>query len=405
MRRKIIFSVCTILLFVSAIVGYDRYQYFSQLKKLDAKLNLEALVHGSEILSQLWFQGSVSKKHAFYDQDCKKLFPSSEINKCNYSRINCFIESKKARLAIYKGKSILVKKLKGTYVRKKLRSLEKERPFPVAAAIVRLFVESDPEEYLDFTFEENCKKVYLPQRVYSTVVKKEKKYWDNLEDHIFIDKFPVSYRDIFVFNSSYPNEAINVELPKESFKMDLPATNLKIDQMKKYCKLHGEEILGHHVYEAASFFPDLQLKKTEKPLFHFPYPLARKRKMSFLHLAQKLKGSSFIFLEKYCEEVFTKECLKYGNLTRYLSSGVSWVGLYQTLGGHMEVLQDKFSDKYLVKISSQLFNASSKNHKLGRYVEWDGVESQIHRLDWGKDNKEIDQKKISVAFRCMKYEI
>ena len=224
---------------------------------------------------------------------------------------------------------------------------------------------------------------YLPERIYAYGPQGTKndlrlnRDWrfDNFGLRIFIDRRPVSFREIkhwvdfgqpspLPFNFFTQQTMLN---PREMDRSwDYPAHGLSPAQMEAYCQFLGGELLRAEWFDGGSFHPgDYEMPRPK-------YVLRKKYPWNNEQTAIN------------CALLFSAEC-PLEEYSVYHKSGLSWMGLQQTLGGIPELMRD-ISGKYVVKASSYFLPRSSPWHELGKRWPYDA------------------QREREIGFRCMYYE-
>lgn len=210
------------------------------------------------------------------------------------------------------------------------------------------------EAQLSLFLEKSCHKIFLPQRRYGFGEKRNPdidERFDNFKRLIFIDKFMTHMGEF------------------------------SIERMADQCHSRGMQLLESHMLDAASFHP-VDLKNTRPQEFlRPPFPWGRGTKNEFLYKAQK--NSEFKFEERFCDFVFTKECVGKEN-----ESLPSWMGLKNPLGDRVEVVRNVLIPDENIVPSSSEYPIHSKWHRLG-------MRANIENLD----RDEVSKYKF--GFRCM----
>ena len=248
-----------------------------------------------------------------------------------------------------------------------------------------LFDLEDPEtkEKLTIALSDNCHELYLEQNTYAygeapTGKNSDDYQFDNLNRQIYFDQHLVTNSDINEWikydTLKQTNGLENVTLGDQLF---LPATNLNLTQMQNYCSFKGKNLILAHIIDAASFLTSDQHRS--------PYYWTKKR------VEQKIN----------CDLVFSKECLaekKY----RLNSSGPSWAGLYDSLGGVMEAMRNPIDPESNLKASSFYFEKKSLWHHLGFRAHWDGASHELGNFNFKGIAPSGIENTYQVGFRCMR---
>ena len=224
---------------------------------------------------------------------------------------------------------------------------------------------------------------YLPERIYAYGPQGPRKdlplkrdwRFDNFGLRIFLDRHLVSFRKLkhwvdFAEQAPLPADffarqtILNQQVMDRSW--DYPAYGLNPAQMQAYCQFWGGELLRTEWFDGGSFHPgDYEVPR--------PNFILRK-KYPWNEIREELN----------CDLLYSQEC-RDRPYSVYHTSGLSWIGLQQTLGGIPELMQD-ISGSYTVKASNYFFPRTSPWHELGKR--------------WAYDPRR-DQE---VGFRCMYYE-
>ena len=233
---------------------------------------------------------------------------------------------------------------------------------------------------------------YLPQRIYALGPQGKKKdlrldkdwKFDNFGQHIFIDRYLVSHRDIKHWLDARPIPdlapfAASSTILAQEFAAwpttpqgmldawwDLPASSLLPEQMEAYCAFKGGSVLSTLWFDGGSFHPGDYHSVRPKYVLRKKYPWPQE---------QRKIG---------CEQIFTAECREQ-DYAADQQSAISWIGLGQTLGGIPELLLAP-NGTWEVKASSYLLPRQSPWHELGKRWPYDPSRDQ------------------AVGFRCMHYE-
>ncbi len=309
--------------------------------------------------------------YSFEKLKCPNLTEYSDNIGQNYFRCNpyyfeCFLQG-------YNDKEIQIKEIKSNlkYFKKSkvlAKSMYSGEHIPHHGVF---FVLSKNDVFQEVIFENICKSVYLPKKVYITT---DKYQWDNFNQNIYIDKFHVSNRDI--------DEWKQLKGEKSQIKMkDFPkaATNLDKNQMNDYCSFYGKHLLKSHVYDAGVVLTN---NKTI-----YPFPMIK---------SQRIKK---ILNEITCKQLYSSEC---DNKNYYSTYASSWIDIYQVQGGPFEYVENIYSDYNLV-LSSKYFSKNSTFHFVTSRGKWDGRDHFLGNFDYDKRENSFFPIKYEVAFRCMFY--
>ena len=211
--------------------------------------------------------------------------------------------------------------------------------------------------------------------------------WDNFGREYFIDLFQVTVQEVndyFLAIQQLQNLLPNQEI------WNFPATHLSLDQQKSFCRFRGKELLTAMLFDAATFFKN----GAEDPPQHSKYSWG---KTDINQLSKNPKDICRFFLASKC-------LLNEENL--YSPDNISWMGIYQIMGGYPESLDNNIVPYYNVKISNVFIENNSPLHFLGERLHWNGKfkdESMIEGGTSSQYNKIKNKNKIDnlgTAFRC-----
>ena len=388
------FFILFISLFLSLMAAYQIKRKNSTI--LAKKQTLEIILLSMENLLKLWQEGedSLLKNH------CP--------GRCRASLLQCFFEKRdregRPHLSVEKeGKNfgIVARRQGEDYYRIMTRENTEGVSIPSYGVFMELALIDNPKIIVPILLEDSCHDVYLPRRVYSygpfEGPDKEDFRWDNFAQHIYLDKYPVNFFQIvewIKFNKSQREISRGIVIPKDIKKLSKSASGLSKKQMENYCVFRGGQLLQAHYYDAATFYPsDFADKKPLKNI-RGPYPWTNKSK-------------AFFSDEKtYCHKIYTKECLNKAAYEDYKSRSTSWIGMFEILGGYLEVLENKIEPQKNLKASSLLFPANSSWHMLGKRAYWDGKGFEENDFKWeekSQSNPPSSLDNLQVVFRCMRF--
>ncbi len=255
---------------------------------------------------------------------------------------------------------------------------------------------------LEISLIDSCHEVYLPQRFYPFLVNnREHTYeWDNHAKNIFVDKFLVrmsEFRDYL--KSAKKSTPTHLEKLREQ---DI-VYNLSPDEMKNYCVYQGKEVLSAMVFDAASIYPE-DISDDHSKLFRAPYyPWSRKNSSSELFKIQKSKNYEISqdLKTKLCPKVYSRDCLteKY---VHYNRENVSWMGVYEVMGGFFEYTPNKIFPGENINLSSIYFPWESPKNRTGMRGYWDGEDFGANNFTWKGDESLENKEDFKIAFRCMR---
>lgn len=247
------------------------------------------------------------------------------------------------------------------------------------------FVEQSTKREFSVKLERNCHQAFLPQKVYSSGPDgNSPDLWDNYGREIFIDQYYVSHWDMQMYKSK------KFTVTKDSLN---PVLNLDISEQKKYCFSRGRKLLQNHIFEAATYFPSVY---KDGYLFKSKVPWAK------VINAEELRE----FKKSNCDKIFTKECEKEKKWVNKSPLSASWIGIYHSLGSHLESFENLFNRNANLKISSSVVPVRSLWNFNGRRGFWSGNNFQKSSFDftefYSQRTEEINFEDLKgVAFRCM----
>jgi len=247
-----------------------------------------------------------------------------------------------------------------------------------------------------------CRDSFLPEWQYALGTPNENRndwFWDNHGRWIFIDKFPVSNREVQEWWNHAKFE--DVSRPKLEFKNEQawlmePATNLLANQQELYCASIGGQVLKAHVFDAAAFFPS-EVENVEI-LPRGPYPEGPRRQDSYLGETQILGET--IDVEKLCRSFYSKECKAVMPYYSHLELASSWMGIFNVLGGEFEHLPNAIRPRRNLKLSSHHYPLNSSWHQVAERGFWSGEGFQFKEFNWRTQDPEIKTDFYGVSFRC-----
>lgn len=335
-------------------------------------------------ISKVWRQGIWNEEMASH---CPYLIKTSKV--CRPEYLQCWLASKKGRLG-----NVLVERHKsGDYFSVQHSYKVKNQYFPIKPLKLTLVNGAYSSSFL---LQSNCDDSYLPQRKYAAGVQKTYRHewtWDNFNQHIYIDRFPVTFWDLHFFSD------LKIPYPKDKKDWRLPASGLTSAQMENYCLKIGKEILQSQVFDAASFLPMDLNNASPSRVVRAPYPWSRRKTDGHLYKAKK--GELSLTTEN-CRRVYTKECLKLFPFGDYEKYAPTWMGIFQSLGGYFEYVKNPREPKQNLKASSLYFDAKSEAQQLGYRLYWDGEDFLYRNFNWKYDSPDTAEETFKVTFRCMK---
>ncbi len=252
----------------------------------------------------------------------------------------------------------------------------------------------------DFLLKNTCGDSYLPQRKYAQGPYKaqEQFEWDNFTRNFYIDKYLVPHSKVIEWSILHQEKI--PEIKKESWHR--PSTILSKEQMKKFCHFHKSKLLKANLYDAASFIPFNE--KEDNPILvkKSPFPWSKKKDL-FNSLDNTYEEDSFS--KKTCESLFSKDCLDQKVLyNSYQDSSVTWMGMFNPLGGPMEYMENLIRENKNLRLSSYYFPLHHKFNQIGVRGAWLGNKQEISNIKFEQESGIISDfiKEIKIGFRCYK---
>lgn len=269
--------------------------------------------------------------------------------------------------------------------------------------VVELKLKSpETQQEQELMLKNTCRDSFLPEGRYALGTPDENKedwFWNNKGRWIFIDKFPVSNRDVREWweNASFEQD-LRPELEfKDSLKWLMkPATNLRKKEQRLYCASVGGQVLKAHIFDAAAFFPSQVENANMLP--RGPYPEGPRRQDSYLGEAQMLGET--IDVGKLCRSFFSKECLDLREFYASSELASSWMGVFHVLGGAFEYLPNPVRPRRNLKLSSFHYPLNSSWHEVAERGFWSGTGFQFKEFNWRTEDPKTKNEKYGVSFRC-----
>lgn len=245
---------------------------------------------------------------------------------------------------------------------------------------------------------DSCSMVELPERRYAFKTTKSDILWDNFERSIWIDRAPVSWRDIQEWVAS-----LNVKLQFAKSQAvlvsarHLPATGLTLSEMKSYCTYRGKSLASLPVFEASSYHPrDPKVSRPQR-IVRTPYPWTIYRKSDFLYQARSKKWQPN---RDDCRKAYVAECAEFGGMEKFGDTVPTWTGVIDTIGGVAEVFVNPYESGRNLFVSNASLSAASPWHELGKYATWNGVGFSSGDFDFGEKVADVNLP-LMPGFRCM----
>ena len=257
----------------------------------------------------------------------------------------------------------------------------------------------------DFIFYDICTSLELPQRMYGfgEFNPKNDFKWDNKNRRIFFDRRLVTRHDILNWPGPVDNKR-REELKARYSERELlhyPAHGLSLEEMKSFCRFHGKKLMEAPVWDAAAFMPSEIDNPESKSVIRTPYFWMKGTTGSFLESREEERPLT----SEDCTKAYVKECHEIAPFNENIYGLPSWSGMFQILGGSMEVLDNIFRPRRNLIISSRELSRNSPWHRIGRRGYWDGKGWDINNMSFGRwpRNNRLDVP-LKIAFRCMKYD-
>ncbi len=370
---------------------FPEMNFLSQHKSeqiIQEKRELEFLLEGAKRLSRAWREGDSEGLWKTNQLKCPNALGQafvigSDYLKCNPRYILCLMESKGLKIDLDgEEREVILQEADYhliTPANANVRNLAR------ASYLFELRL-SRSNKSLPLLLEEDCREVFLPERIY----KYKNFIWDNYHANIFVDQYPVTFLEVadwLRFSPEEKNEKI--ELPKIQAELSHYAYGLNLEQMKSYCAFKGKQLMSSEVYDAASFYPADLNNPQEELIVNAPYSWTRKKKITNE--------------EALCSKIYSEECLTKAPLVPLSNEAATWSGMFLSLGGPLEALYNPVDPEQNLKASSFYFPFNSSWQQLGARAHWEGEETRERDFDWGKKQprpKVLDGYQI--GFRCMR---
>lgn len=241
---------------------------------------------------------------------------------------------------------------------------------PLSGLLVEVEVKEMPGKSWPMILDDSCRGSALPQRRYSYGPRPEKRErphemdWDTDGRNIIIDKFLVSRSDV---NTWWQATAKPAPLPETNAKLwALPAIGLTETERSEFCAWHGKKVMEAHLWDAATMNPP----NIDRPFPEFVVkswlPWTRDRRGTFFEEAALNPDWEPRAID--CALAYVKECQGKFPYLPHETDNVSWMGIYQVLGGTPEYLRNPVEPELELKASSQFLSAADPLHQLGRRI-------------------------------------
>jgi hypothetical protein len=381
-------SICAVLI----MVAWSIFKKNSQIDLLpdqfvQDKNALDRLLKNSSEIHRIWNEGEDSREWIQNKDQCLKYL---NINKTfDESLLRCSPVVLVCNNLFNKNLDYhLIKSDDDSYYRYLTRSNSAYVHMPQSGYLFTL-EDNKSHKRLNLLLEDHCQEVYLQNRAYAygeeiNERETEDYRFDNFGQNIYIDRHLTTNAELNEW-IDFGNKEFTKGLKKKTGnEMFLPATQLLEEQMNNFCSFKGKQLLMAHYFDAATFLPmdltDLIPKKNNRSPYYWT-----KKKSEF---------------KKDCNLVFAKECL--AKPFRLNSSGPTWAGLMDPMGGVFELMRNPIDPESNLKASSFYFNFPSPWHKLGFRAGWDGEGFDLRHFDFKGINPDVSIEKFQVGFRCMR---
>lgn len=380
------------------------------------KKRVELLIEGSKLIKKIWEEGSYrNTKLSCPDFLGDMNNTDSTYLQCNPSFIECLFASVDNHVVLkkrnIKHKIYLKKEFKDSIGNKRVTQvvsgqIKRVKSFSGNGVIVGIYLKEKgfSTKPLYILLKDRCNDIFLPRRIYGYGKESNKWYWDNFNQNIYIDKFLVSNRDIAEWISYSNNSKLRSKYKKifENKKiLSNAATSISHSDMENYCHFKGKYLLEAHVYDAATSFPGDYQNTMPEYVTRYPYPWMTGRKRSFLYKMNK--NDDYMPSESDCKKAYVKECFNILPYEQHDTASYSWVGIFQILGGPMEMLNNRIDSHLNLKVSSYYLSGRDSKQVLSKRFFWDWS------LESDTNVKSIDQnlnvKDPDIGFRCMSFKM
>lgn len=241
----------------------------------------------------------------------------------------------------------------------------------------------------EIILEDSCRDAYIPSRIYAYgphVLKNKDFNWDNFSQDIYLDKYPVTNRDIIEFNEQVRTHK-KLPVDESLEKRNEPSIYLSKEQMKLFCSFKGKQVANALVFDAAAFMPIDEDKNRELPVVRGYFPFTAKNTLK----------------ENHCQYFYSEQCREKD--IKIEKKAIGWAGHFMLLGGYLEYLENPFEPRRNLKASSIYFPEKSKWQKNGMRSFWNGRGHGISNFSWGTKDPDPIYSEFAVTFRCMKQRV
>jgi len=409
---RIAFIPILVIIFVS-IFWVQKNKMILPDKFIQEKKDIDTLIVASIELNKIWTTGVVTKFDSYdSDKECNPHFMEhyfEYLDSKKFPHLKVMIDGVERIINLQK---IYSRAGNNTREKQYYKILDRLRWNIVDIENYAIMVTLKVNDYqMEIVLEDSCHEIYLPRRIYAKGPKgddyRKDKLWNNFSENIFVDRYLVTNQDILDWQENSLNQDKSILGKVDRNNLSRPSTNLTFVERELFCKSRGKILMDSDVFDAASFHPDNYENPRPAIVIRSPYPWSRKTKNTFLYKMQngpkeedldKLKG-------EYCKKVYAKECLSLLDESYVLLTSVTWIGMFNALGGYMESVKNVDNHKLNLKLSSFYFPMHSNVHQIGIRGSWNGEGFTFRDFDFSDYEKELlDEKSVffKVGFRCMR---
>lgn len=395
--KTALFTLLFVIGVFGVIMAIFRYRNIQKLNKVRTQVeSIAKLKLISSNFLKKWTSGATDLEWGDIKKYCPELKIKSNVDstysRCNSTFFNCYLKNQK-----YSLKEIQ----KDVFYKVISRQNSIEKFIPHYSIRTSIFLGND---YYNIDLEDSCRDVYLPKQNYGYKITQKKKSrnrkfswtWDNKTQDIFLDKFLATNREINEW-IEVTSQDIEKHYPEERTSVDLT-----VDKMKKYCQFRGKKLASAKVLEAATFYPTAGSFLPGGVLLRNDYPWTRRKKESFLYALNKNKEIDIT--KENCFRAYTRDCFDITTFVNHKTSGSTWAGIFQTLGGEFEAYENSIEKNKNLRASSFYYDGQNDVHKIGEKLYWDGLANLDKNIDWFNNKPPgVSGRSLEIGFRCMKY--
>jgi len=387
MRKKALLA----LLFITPFAIFYGQKFL--LSEKNVQLNYQTVKEKALLVSNEWLNPSWGKREL--EQNCPSLFQKmSQVDerylRCNPEYLKCrFKDTGKAWKVDF-----FSEKFPQLGYSPVFKSLSHNTSYPSKGLEMALVINDQRQMIF---LENECRKVYLPQRRYLYLHSdiKEKWYWDNFKRFIYIDQYMVRNQEVKEWQI-VTGQAVQSEL-----KTYAPATHLSLSEMKNYCSFVGGHLLQAHIYDAAAVYPKQPNDPKPDSITVGPFPWTTKRMSEELFLFQKNPKRPFK-IEKICAHMNSQECSQFHQILYSNQAFSSWSDMSDIMNGVSEVLDNPIEPEKNVVFFDQQLSSASPYFQLGKRIHWDEQEKEERNFPELESFPEFKWP-LPLGFRCMYY--